>query len=198
MNYINACFHILTSLSPSFLKHVCKSIIFTGAWSVMIHRRLLIHYFRRCWNLSAWGGVGGDLRGWGSFVTSPTWLQDLEMAFYFHIEYITYFRLYIFITHSLSLPYLQMIWINFSVFLQHLHRVVIVKSQPLFNRKLFLLYRMWIIQVQQCWHLFIVELAVLHPFIDGQNNPGCTKKSYMSFKKEISCGILDVHADKEL
>ena len=42
-----------------------------------------------------------------------------------------------------------------------------------------------------------MKLAVLHPFIDGQNSPLCARKSYMSLKKEVSCGILDVHADKD-
>lgn len=194
MNYIHTCFHTLTPLFPSFHKRVCESVVCAAAWGVVTHSRLLAHYFRRWRNPSA----EGPGRGWGSFVTSPTWLQHLEIAFCFQIEYITYLKLYIFIIHSLSLLYLQMVWINFSVFPQHLHRVVTVKSQPLFNRKMFSLCRMWIIQVQQCWHPFIVESAVPYPFIDGQNSRCCTKKSYMSFKKEISCGILDVRADKEL
>lgn len=42
----------------------------------------------------------------------------------------------------------------------------------------------------------MVKLAVLHPFIDGQNSSFCAKKSYMYLKKEVSCGILDVPADK--
>lgn len=153
---------------------------------------MLLGYFRRHQNPS------GKSKGLRFICASPTRVRHLEMAFCFQIEYITYFKLYMFITQSLGLPYLQMVWINFSVFLQHLHRVVIVKRQPLFNMKMFLLYKMWITQIQQCWHPFIVKLAVLHLFIDGQNSPFCAKKSYMSFKKEVSCGILDVHADKEL
>lgn len=124
-----------------------------------------------------------NLEGWGSFVASPTWVQHLEIAFCFQIEYITYFKLYMFITHSLGLPYLQMVWINFSLFPQHLHRVTVVKSQPFLNMKMFLLYRMWSIQIQQCWLPFIVKLAVLHPCIDGQNSPLYARKSYMSLKK---------------
>lgn len=79
--------------------------------------------------------------------------------------------------------------LGLDLFTDDLHRMVIVKSQPLFNMKMFLLYRMSITQIQQCWHRFTVKLALLHRFIDGQNSPFCAKKSYMSFKKEVSCGI---------
>ena len=154
----------------------------------MIHSYILVHFFRTHWN---------PLRGLRFICGNPTWVQHPEIAFCFQIEYITYFKLYMFITHSLGWPYLQMVWINFSVFPPHLYRVVVVKSQPSFNVKMFLRHTMWIIQIQQCWHPFIVKLAVLHPFFDGQNSPFCAKKSYMCLKKEVSCGILDVHADKD-
>lgn len=158
----------------------------------MIRSHILVHYFRRHWN-----PTGGEIEeSWGLFVASPTWVQHLEIAFCFQIEYITYFKLYMFITRSLGLPYLQMVWIKFSVFPQHLPRVLVVKSQSSFNMKMFWLHIMWLILIQQCWHLFIVKLAVLHPFIDGQNSSFCAKKSYMYLKKEVSCGILDVLADK--
>lgn len=141
----------------------------------MIRSHILIHYFRRHWN-----PVGGEIEeSWGLFVASPTWVQHLEIAFCFQIEYITYFKLYMFITRSLGLPYLQMVWIKFYVFPQHLPRVLGVKSQSSFNMKMFWLHIMWLILIQQCWHLFIVKLAVLHPFIDGQNSSFCAKKSYM-------------------
>lgn len=42
-----------------------------------------------------------------------------------------------------------------------------------------------------------MKLAALHPFIDGQNSPLCGRKSYVCLKKEVSCGILDVPADKD-
>lgn len=63
---------------------------------------------------------GKNREGWGSFATSPMCTQHPEIAFCFSIEYITYFKLYMFITHSLGWPYLQMVWINFSSFSRNL------------------------------------------------------------------------------
>lgn len=74
------------------------------------------------------------LESWGSFVSGPTWGQRPAIAFCFPIEYITYFKLCVFITHSLSWPYLQMGWVKFSAFSQNLHGLSLKRSPCLAGR----------------------------------------------------------------
>lgn len=118
VNYINTCFHKLMALFPVFSwtclwrHHFCRSLEYCDLQS----------YTRTLFQKMLKPLREKNLEGWGSFVASPTWVRHLEIAFCFQIEYIAYFKLYMFITHSLGLPYLQMVWINFSLFPQHLHR----------------------------------------------------------------------------
>lgn len=99
----------------------------------------------------------------------PTRGQRPEIAFCFPIEYITYFKLCMFITHSLGWPYLRMGWVKFSAFSQNLHGLSLKRSPCLAGR--YFLLQTVVLQAQQYGCAFTLGLAVLQQYINGQNGP---------------------------
>lgn len=130
------CFHKLAESLP-FLLNILMEASFLQQPRVLWVAN--IGFYIISWAIET--PEGKNLEGWGSFATSSMWMQHPEIAFCFPIEYITYFKLYMFITQSLGWPYLQMVWINFSAFSQNLPGLEL-ENQPLFNMKVFLLSRM--------------------------------------------------------